>query len=207
MKRFTETAKWDDPWFRKLRPEMKLLWQWFLDHCDNAGVIDVDLELASFQIWYQYPSDTLLDFDGRVVALESGKMFIEKFIAFQYGKLSNDCMAHRPVFSSLEKNGIERVSIGYQYPLSISTRQVQGQVQGKVQDAGEGKSRGTREEFADFAASIGLPKTDGEYLHDHCLENGWKRMTGGTTIPAIGDLLVTSNAGVIDATITIIAKT
>lgn len=49
MKRFTETTKWDDPWFRKLTPAAKLLWQWMLDHCDGAGVIDPDLELASFQ--------------------------------------------------------------------------------------------------------------------------------------------------------------
>ena len=52
MKRFTETNKWEDPWFRKLKPEMKLLWSWLLDSCDNAGIIDADIELAAFQIGY-----------------------------------------------------------------------------------------------------------------------------------------------------------
>tara|TARA_R110000868_G_scaffold51318_2_gene162881 strand:- start:558 stop:881 length:324 start_codon:yes stop_codon:yes gene_type:complete len=73
MKRFTETQKWEDPWFRRLRPEMKLLWQWLCDKCDNAGIIDPDLELASFQIGYQYPSDTLLEFGERVVLLDCRK--------------------------------------------------------------------------------------------------------------------------------------
>ena len=175
MKRFTETQKWEDPWFRRLRPEMKLLWQWILDRCDNAGVIDPDIELASFQIGYGYPMDTLLEFGERVVKLPCGKWFIPKFIDFQYGKLSEDCKAHNPVFASLAKNGIQRVSIGYEYPLGKGI----GKGIGKEEDAPEekpaGKSRGTRQEFSDYAVEIGLPKSDGEFLHDHLLESGWKR--------------------------------
>lgn len=175
MKRFTETQKWEDPWFRRLTPEMKLLWQWILDRCDNAGVIDPDMELASFQIGYGYPMDNLLEFGERVVKLPCGKWFIPKFIDFQYGKLSEDCKAHNPVFSSLAKHGIERVSIGYEYPL----RKGIGKGKGKRQDAGEenpdGKDRGTRDEFAAYAVEIGLLKSDGEFLHDHFLESGWKR--------------------------------
>lgn len=163
MKRFTETLKWEDQWFRRLPLESKALWQWLLDKCDNAGVIEPDLELASFQIGYQYPSDSLSSFGDRLVELPNGKRFIPKFIAFQYGKLSNDCMAHRPVFASLEKHGIERDSIGYQYPLSIR--------QGK----GLRKERGTKDEFIAFAASIDLPASDGEFLFEHFEENGWKR--------------------------------
>lgn len=150
---------------------MKLLWQWICDKCDNAGIIDADLELASFQIGYQYPIDTLLEFGERAIVLSCGKTFIPGFIPFQCGKLSEDCAAHKPIFQSLEKHGIDRVSIGYQYPL----RKGIGKGIGKEEDAGAGKARGTREEFATFAESLGLPKTDGEYLHDHCLENGWKR--------------------------------
>lgn len=117
MKRFTETNKWEDPWFRKLKPEMKLLWAWLLDSCDNAGVIDLDIELASFQIGYAYPLDTLLEFAHRVIKLECGKFFIPKFIEFQYGNLSRECKAHNPIFSSLEKHGLKG------YPKGIHTLQ------------------------------------------------------------------------------------
>lgn len=117
MKRFTETNKWEDPWFRKLKPEMKLLWSWLLDSCDNAGVIDADIELASFQIGYSYPMDTLSEFAHRVVKLPCGKFFIPKFIEFQYGNLSRECKAHNPIFISLEKHGLKG------YPKGIHTLQ------------------------------------------------------------------------------------
>jgi hypothetical protein len=121
MKRFTETTKWEDPWFRKLPPHLKLLWQWLLDRCDHAGVIDPDIELASFQVGYPFPDGVLSEIQGRIIELTSGKFYIPKFIEYQYGKLSRECKAHNPVFASIEKHGIERVSIGY--PKGINTLQ------------------------------------------------------------------------------------
>lgn len=166
MKRFTETQKWEDPWFRKLKPEMKLLWQWLCDKCDNAGVIDPDLDLASFQIGYQYPSDTLLEFGERLAVLESGKTWIPSFIPFQCGKLSDDCAAHKPILQSLEKHGIDRVSIGYQYPLRKGI--------GKGIRKEKGKERAEIEELKAFAAELGLPESDGESMFHHWEANGWK---------------------------------
>lgn len=104
MKRFTETSKWSDPWFRQLSPELKNLWQWLVDNCDNAGVIEPDLGLASFQIGYEYPMDTLSKFGDRIEQIECGKYYLTKFINFQCGILSHECKAHRPIFQSLEKH-------------------------------------------------------------------------------------------------------
>ena len=115
MKRFTETSKWSDPWFRKLSPELKNLWHWLLDNCDNAGVIEPDLDLASFQIGYQYPMDSLSKFGDRLEQIPCGKYYLTKFINFQCGVLSEDCKAHRPIFQSLEKH----FPIGY--PKGIHT--------------------------------------------------------------------------------------
>lgn len=176
MKRFTETAKWEDPWFRKLSPEMKLLWQWILDRCDSAGVIDPDLELASFQIGYQYPMDTLSEFGCRVLALDGGKFFIPKFIEFQYGKLSEDCRAHGPAFQSLKKHGLEGYSKG------IHTLQVKVKVTEEVKATEteaeqplepKPKARGTIEEFRAFFLSISLPDSDAEYAFHKWQGNGW----------------------------------
>jgi hypothetical protein len=36
------------------------------------------------------------------------------------------------------------------------------------------KAKGTREQLAAYAVEIGLPSSDGEYLHDHWSANGWK---------------------------------
>ena len=117
MKRFTETQKWDDPWFLELPMHLKLLWQWLCDKCDNAGVVDPSIKLASFHIGYQYPINTLSKFGNRLVKLPCGKFFIPKFIEFQYGTLSKDCKAHNPIFISLEKHGLKG------YPKGIHTLQ------------------------------------------------------------------------------------
>jgi len=50
VKRFTETTKWLDPWFRKLPAKVKIFWMYLIDSCDNAGFWIVDFELASFLI-------------------------------------------------------------------------------------------------------------------------------------------------------------
>jgi len=92
VKRFTETQKWEDPWFRKLPIEAKLLWQWICDHCDQAGVVDPDLELASFQIGADVSEVTLGYFTGRIETIGANKIHILKFVKFQYGKLSRACI-------------------------------------------------------------------------------------------------------------------
>ena len=175
MKRFTETNKWEDPWFRKLKPEMKLLWAWLLDSCDNAGIIDADIELASFQIGYSYPMDTLSEFAHRVIELPCGKFFIPKFIDFQYGTLSRDCKAHNPIFLSLEKHGLKG------YPKGIHTLQEKEKEQEKETETEEEesiptpkpKAKGTLEEFKAYAVSQNLPENDGEFLFNKLEGNGW----------------------------------
>jgi hypothetical protein len=178
MKRFTETQKWEDPWFRRLRPEIKNLWQWILDHCDNAGVIDPDLELASFQIGYEYPMDTLLELGTRIIKLPCEKLFIPKFIQFQYGELSTECKAHNPVFASLRKHGIERVSNGYEYPLRKGKGKGLRQEGGTPEDSeppNSSKKKGTMEELKSYSVEIGMNENDGEFLFSHFEETGWKR--------------------------------
>lgn len=118
MKRFTETTKWTvNPWFRKLPPRLKCLWQFLVDSCDAAGVIDPDWELVSFQIGEDVNPEDLKSFGERIEILPNGKLFIGGFIAFQYGELSPTCKPHTPVFKSLLSNGIERHSKPFPYPL------------------------------------------------------------------------------------------
>ena len=107
MKRFTETLKWNDPWFRKLNPANKLLWQWLCDNCDGAGFINPDWELASFQIGENVSADSLTQLSGRLVSMPDGSFWIPKFIKFQYGKLSKECKTHNFVFAALAKRGID----------------------------------------------------------------------------------------------------
>lgn len=107
-KRFTETQKWDDPWFRRLSPARKCLWQYICDRCDQSGVIDLDYEAASFQIGAEVSEADLLAFGERVEKLPCGKAWVAKFVKFQYGELSTACKAHTPVFAAIERNGLKQ---------------------------------------------------------------------------------------------------
>jgi hypothetical protein len=169
MKRFTETQKWEDPWFRKLKPEAKLLWQWILDHCDNAGVIEPDLELAAFQVGYPYPLDTLSELGERIAKLPNGKWHVRKFVAFQYGTLSEECKPHKQVLQLMAKHGIE----GYAKGIHTLKEKDKDQEQEKDSPPSRPKSRGTIEQFREFFASIGLPESDADYTFHKWEGNGW----------------------------------
>lgn len=111
-KRFTETNKWSDKWYRALSPEFKLAWTYLTDCCDQSGVIDLDRDLANFQIGANVDWDAFLDAcEDRIVETSRGKWFIAGFIKFQYGKLSPDCKPHMPVIQLLEKHGIDAESV------------------------------------------------------------------------------------------------
>jgi hypothetical protein len=145
-KRFTETLKWDDPWFRALSPDAKLLWFWLVDKCDNAGIITPDFALCEFQTGIKRAFERMTEIESRVAEISEGKFIICKFIEFQHGKLSRDCKAHNPAFQSLQKHGmidengeikgypkgIHTLSIGYPYSTGIG--------KGKGKEIGNGKS-------------------------------------------------------------------
>lgn len=111
-KRFTETNKWSDPWYRELTPEAKHGWNYLCDNCDPAGVIALDRKLADFQIGAAVDWDALVEgSEGRIKPIGGRKLWITGFIQFQYGKLSEDCKAHRQVFASIVKHSLDvRVS-------------------------------------------------------------------------------------------------
>jgi hypothetical protein len=103
-KRFTDTNKWDQSWFRKLTPKMKAVWSYACDKCDHAGILEVDYESMSFNVNEEVTEKEFKDtFQDRVKFLTKDKCFIQAFIDFQYGKLDERNRVHRSVISILEK--------------------------------------------------------------------------------------------------------
>ena len=105
-KRFTDSTKFRDRWYRKLSPKMKCLWEYLLAECDLSGLLDYDLDAMEFHIGDEITMDDLLSLGSHIYFLNDDKIFIPKFVEFQQGSLNPDNRAHKAIFSSFEKYGI-----------------------------------------------------------------------------------------------------
>ena len=131
-KRFTETGKWKDAWFRRLKPIQKLFYLMLLDECDAAGFWEPDEELASFMLGASIDLPSLLNaFDGRVEVLPSGYWRITKFVDFQYGKLSDANPCHRGVLKLINQRTLQGPSKGLQSPIGIGIGKGEGKEKGE----------------------------------------------------------------------------
>lgn len=116
MKRFTETNKWRDTWFRKLSGTAKFLLIYLFDNCDAVGLIEIDLKLVSDDIGFRVEEKHLAELGDRVQALEGNRFFLPKFISFQYGELTPLCPPHRSILKLVQQHGLEKQGLLYSYP-------------------------------------------------------------------------------------------
>jgi hypothetical protein len=106
-KRFTDTEKFIDPWYRRLSTKNKLLWDWLLCNCDMAGVITIDLEFVEMVLKETFEDDVLQRyFSDRLIPVAPAKYFIPKFLTFQYGVLRTTNPVHVGVMRTLDNHGI-----------------------------------------------------------------------------------------------------
>lgn len=105
-KRFTDTNKYDKPWFRKLLCEHKCFFDYMLCRCDMAGIWEVDFESAEFYIGKKIEQKEMLNiFSEQIIILNERKWFIPNFIFFQYGtfNLNSNSPIHKKIIEILNK--------------------------------------------------------------------------------------------------------
>lgn len=106
-KRFTDSRKWDDPWFTELANTEKLTWIFLLDKCDHCGFFKPNMKLLNFQLNTSYTQEDLLGiFKDRVIPTRPDKWFIPKFIRFQYGELNTESRVHTAIINTLRKEDV-----------------------------------------------------------------------------------------------------
>jgi hypothetical protein len=111
-KRFTDTDKFIDPWFRRLSSKNKLLWDYLVCNCNQAGIICIDLEFIEMVLNEKYEDSVIKEhFSERLVNIDRNKWFIPKFIQFQYGILNPDSRIHKQIILKLEKEGINYLTL------------------------------------------------------------------------------------------------
>ena len=152
-KRFTSTDKWRKKWIRELKPKHKLFWFYLLDNCDHAGIWEVDIDLASFQIGVELDEQEVLQtFQRKIVPFKNGKWFIPKFVEYQYGELNEKVNAHKSVIKILKKYGLNK-TIKHLPNSSLGT--VQDKDMDKDKDKDKDKRRKSKkEQLAEIKTNI-----------------------------------------------------
>lgn len=112
-KRFYDSGKFDDPFYRKLSPEMKGAYEYIQCKCNYAGVLDIDIEDINFKVGCKNITFESLKeaFQDKFVILDESpnrlKIFMPKFIFWQYkNELIPTNGVHRNVFEQLEFEAI-----------------------------------------------------------------------------------------------------
>lgn len=116
MKRFTETNKWTDPWFRRLSGSAKLLWFYLTDNCNAIGLIDLDFAFASNDCAQPIEEKHLAELGDRVQLLQENKVFLPMFIGSQYGELSPKCLPHKSILKLAALHKITKHGHRYKFP-------------------------------------------------------------------------------------------
>lgn len=103
-KRFTETEKWKDKWFRQLKTSEKFLFIYLIENCDIAGFIEVDLGFWSYQTGLEeYKIEGALKGLERSVKGAGEWVWVKNFLKHQKNDDLNPANpAHRGVISKLK---------------------------------------------------------------------------------------------------------
>jgi len=171
MKRFTETAKWADPWFLALSLDSKLAFWYITENCDGAGVWDPNKRLANFCFTRDIDWDAVKsELGDRVEVLPSGKWHLTRFVDFQYGTLSADCRPHAFVIKLREKHGIKG------YPKGMDTLTDTDKEKDKETEKAKPRFPTKEEWLAESAAKHpDWPPSDALGAFNYYESQGWRR--------------------------------
>jgi hypothetical protein len=151
VKRFTETTKWNDPWFMDLPVKYKLFWLYICDQCDVAGFWEPNMRLAVAQIGEPIELVEILRvFEKRIEQIRDGKLWIKKFVQFQQGTELNPANnAHRGILKRFNENKIsspipvqnkDSPCQGANVPLTRGTSKGKGNSKGREEGSAEGRN-------------------------------------------------------------------
>lgn len=106
-KRYTDTNKWKDSWFKSLSLKAKLAWVYLCDDCDHSGIWIIDYEVMSLRLGITINDTILTELIGdKLVKLSSESIFIPSFFNFQYGESKDTFNAKVSAIKVLKSYGL-----------------------------------------------------------------------------------------------------
>ena len=182
MKRFTETCKWDDPWFRGLTGVQKLVFLYVIDRCNNAGFWEIDEDSMAFhtKLKPELISGAWQGL-GRGLIRVDGWVWVRRFLRHQKNETLNiENNAHKQILKLLEEQSARFAKVdGFDEFLApkqpLNSPMYGAQVKVKVKDSkGSPEGKPTRDEVHEYAKEIGMSRDDADGWFDHFESNGWK---------------------------------
>lgn len=167
-KRFTDTAKWKDEWFKGLTMQAKLVWLFLCDDCDHAGIWITDFEVLSIRTGVRVNEQILEALLGqKVVKIDRKHYFIPSFFKFQYASAKDSFKAKQSALAVLQRLGLADSS-GTLKEVSPDTSEqsadchiiIKGNIKGNTGDARGAEDRPTQEEYE--TVYRGYPKKVGK---------------------------------------------
>jgi len=160
-KRMTDTDKWKKSFMRGLEGKYKLLWLYIMDDCNHAGIWDVDLDVASLRLGFEYQEEEIIKAFGEDLQVINGgsQWFFREFINSQYGKLNPGNKVHASAIKLLEVAGISvELELTENEKIEGHSSPLQG-AKDKAKDKGKetkGDARGKLSEFG----GLGIPEIE-----------------------------------------------
>lgn len=105
MRRFTDTEKWSDPWFRSLRAAHKLVFLFIIDRCDNAGFYEIDMDSMIFHTGLErkHVEAALKALERGIIPGREGWVWVKNFLFHQRNdQLDPRNLAHRQIIALLK---------------------------------------------------------------------------------------------------------
>ncbi len=166
-KRFTDSEKYNRPWFRELPNDEKSLWDYLCATCDHAGIWVEDYKRIQFCLNLDVDSAALeRAFGSKLIRVDEDKFFIRSFVEFQYGlsadrKLNPGSSVHLGVIRLLQRYGIDPVFLipaqrfpvldeTLTQPLGNGSVTIKNKDQDKAQDKNQDKGFKTSAASEDF---------------------------------------------------------
>lgn len=115
-RRFTDTEKWEDPWFGELEPVFKLAWVFICDRCDHAGFWKWSTRSLLHHCGIDLSAPARLKefvkaFEGRLINVGRGTLYVRGFLEWQYRSIDTVAVGNSRVMISvrklIEQQGVE----------------------------------------------------------------------------------------------------
>ena len=211
-KRFTDTDKWKDEWYTDLPNDYKIIWQYLLDTCDNAGIYKRNVKLLNIMCNTNVSETDILNaYKLRVTPISDEKWIINKFCVFQYGPdfLESKNKAVISVVNKLIENNlyqsstntllipylspINTLSIPYQYSIDTPREQEQEQVKDKLKEQVKeeveyeysDRAKGNTKNIAERLLDVLMNADSDDYKYNRAVED-WRELGG---IDGVSELL------------------